>query len=240
MNSTPAVVLLVEDDPSIARFVGLALEGLPLELITCTSAEEAQLVLPERPCVMLITDLMLPGISGLKLIEWLRSSTSATCQVVVFSAGVDYAIAQQLDHLKVHQILRKPVSVIELVTCVQNVLESCSNRSTTVTSPNNTKPDAIDKFFCGDRELFLSYRASCSLQMPADQAEGSKYVSARDSAALRRLAHSLKSVFRLLGQEQAFSIAQSLEQACLREDWVILDKLWMQLENEMQIASSWH
>lgn len=243
MSSDLAVVLLVEDDPLIARFVGLALEGLPLELITCASAEEAQLVLPQQPCAMLITDLMLPGISGLKLIEWLRSSTSANCQVVVFSAGVDYATTQQLDHLNVHQVLRKPVSVIDLVTCVQKVLELNSSRleesTATLTPPNSTNTDVIDKFFCGDCELFFSYRASCSAQMPTDVAQGSKHLTARDSAAFRRLAHNLKSVFKLLGQEHAFSIARNLEQACLNEDWVMVDELWMRLVSEMQVVSSW-
>ena len=38
--STPKV-LLVEDDSSIARFVQMALEELPIELVTCANVPDA-------------------------------------------------------------------------------------------------------------------------------------------------------------------------------------------------------
>ena len=77
MNAPLPAVLLVEDDASIARFVALALEGLPLTLVSCTSAEQAQQLLQTQPFALLITDLMLPGASGVELIEWLRRSPQA-------------------------------------------------------------------------------------------------------------------------------------------------------------------
>jgi hypothetical protein len=42
MKPPPPVVVLVEDDPLIRRFVEIALEELSLDLVTCTTAEEAQ------------------------------------------------------------------------------------------------------------------------------------------------------------------------------------------------------
>ena len=111
MNAPLPAVLLVEDDASIARFVALALEGLPLTLVSCTSAEQAQQLLQTQPFALLITDLMLPGASGVELIEWLRRSPQAGCCAVVFSAGVRADVALQLEQLKVWRVLLKPVSV---------------------------------------------------------------------------------------------------------------------------------
>lgn len=41
MSPAPAHVLLVEDDPSIARFVAMVLDEMPLVLTVSTSAEDA-------------------------------------------------------------------------------------------------------------------------------------------------------------------------------------------------------
>ncbi len=56
----PPRVLLVEDDASIARFVQLALEELPIELVTCTNVRDAMQALQAHDTRLIITDLMLP------------------------------------------------------------------------------------------------------------------------------------------------------------------------------------
>ncbi|MFC4924788.1 response regulator [Delftia deserti] len=239
MNPTHPAVLLVEDDASIARFVTLALEGMPLTLVSCTSAEQAQQLLQSQPFALLITDLMLPGASGVELIEWLRCSPQAGCRAVVFSAGVRADVALRLEQLQVWGVLRKPVSVAQLVDCVEAVLAaqpagsagpaSVQAADTDANMPVDGGAAAVATYFGGDAALFHSYRASCLEQLPADVALGENLLAARDAAALRRLAHSLKSVLRLLGQEQSSGLAQALEQACLASDWPRAADAWRQL-----------
>lgn len=239
MNPAHPAVLLVEDDASIARFVTLALEGMPLNLVSCTSAEQAQRLLESQPFALLITDLMLPGASGVELIEWLRRSPQAGCSAVVFSAGVRADVAQRLEQLQVRGVLRKPVSVAQLVDCVESVLAAQpagsgvqaadADADAGADMPVGGGPAAVASYFGGDAALFHSYRASCLAQLPADVALGENLLAARDAAALRRLAHSLKSVLRLLGQEQASGLAQALEQACLASDWAGATDAWRQL-----------
>lgn len=245
MNPAHPAVLLVEDDASIARFVTLALEGMPLTLVSCTSAEQAQGLLQSQPFALLITDLMLPGASGVELIEWLRSSPQAGCSAVVFSAGVRADVALRLEQLQVWGVLRKPVSVAQLVDCVESVLAAQSTGSAGPASvqaadsdadadadadmPADGSPAAVASYFGGDAALFHSYRASCLAQLPDDVALGENLLAARNAAALRRLAHNLKSVLRLLGQEQASGLAQTLEQACLASDWAGATDAWRQL-----------
>jgi len=88
---------------------------------------------------------------------------------------------------------------------------------------------AVSSYFGGDAALFHSYRASCFAQLPDDVALGENLLAARDAAALRRLAHNLKSVLGLLGHEQASGLAQTLEQACLASDWAGATDAWRQL-----------
>lgn len=241
MNPAHPAVLLVEDDASIARFVTLALEGMPLTLVSCSSAEQAQSLLQSQPFALLITDLMLPGASGVELIEWLRSSPQAGCSAVVFSAGVRADVALRLEQLQVWGVLRKPVSVAQLVDCVESVLAAQPAGSPAPASvqaagadmpadmPADGGPAAVSSYFGGDAALFHSYRASCLAQLPDDVALGENLLAARDAAALRRLAHNLKSVLRLLGHEQASGLAQTLEQACLASDWAGATDAWRQL-----------
>lgn len=253
MNPAHPAVLLVEDDASIARFVTLALEGMPLTLVSCASAEQAQSLLQSQPFALLITDLMLPGASGVELIEWLRSSPQAGCSAVVFSAGVRADVALRLEQLQVWGVLRKPVSVAQLVDCVESVLAAQPAGSPAPASvqaagadvpvdmkadmpadvpadmPADGGPAAVSSYFGGDAALFHSYRASCLAQLPDDVALGENLLAARDAAALRRLAHNLKSVLRLLGHEQASGLAQTLEQACLASDWAGATDAWRQL-----------
>ncbi len=241
MNPAHPAVLLVEDDASIARFVTLALEGMPLTLVSCASAEQAQSLLQSQPFALLITDLMLPGASGVELIEWLRSSPQAGCSAVVFSAGVRADVALRLEQLQVWGVLRKPVSVAQLVDCVESVLAAQPAGSPAPASvqaaeadvpadmPADGGPAAVSSYFGGDAALFHSYRASCLAQLPDDVALGENLLAARDAAALRRLAHNLKSVLRLLGHEQASGLAQTLEQACLAGDWAGATDAWRQL-----------
>lgn len=234
MNPAYPAVLLVEDDAAIARFVTLALEGMPLTLVSCTSAEQAQRLLESQPFALLITDLMLPGASGVELIEWLRRSPHNGCSAVIFSAGVRADVALRLEPLQVWGVLRKPVSVAQLVDCVESVLAAQSpGRAGAHGADADVQADsgacAVSTYFGGDAALFHSYRASCLAQLPADVALGENLLAARDAAALRRLAHSLKSVLRLLGQEQASGLAQALEQSCLAGDWAGATDVWRQL-----------
>ena len=128
MSPTPARVLLVEDDPSIARFVAMALDEMSLVLTVCTSAEDAlEKMLPQADgpaCSLLITDLMLPGMSGVELIERLRLSPGGSVPTVVFSAGIDPEMQRRLESLQVLRILRKPVSVAQLLECVGSALQA--------------------------------------------------------------------------------------------------------------------
>ena len=53
-------VLLVEDDPSIRRFVQLALEDSEVELVQAGSLAAAINALRTGPSVLILCDLMLP------------------------------------------------------------------------------------------------------------------------------------------------------------------------------------
>ena len=223
-----ARILLVEDDPSIARFVGMALDVFDVDLTTCSTVAEALQVLQPDAFRLIITDLMLPGESGEQLIQRLQADPglAGAAPIAVYSAGLNPEVRQRLTALGAWRILSKPTPLNELEDCVSDALALTAGRvgaaETRPAEPPMSKPaatndlsaaeeDAIATHFAGDATLFKAYRASCHAQFRNDVLAGDAAVAAADWPALRRLAHSLKTVLLTLGRPHESSLARQLE-----------------------------
>jgi PAS domain S-box-containing protein len=70
------LALVVEDQPAIRRTMTRSLEGVGLNVIEARSAEEALTMVGDLAARLdlLVTDVVLPGLSGIKLAEQLRSA----------------------------------------------------------------------------------------------------------------------------------------------------------------------
>ncbi|AVS88916.1 hypothetical protein C8238_12290 [Paracidovorax avenae] len=226
------VVLLVEDDPSVARFVAMALEILPVAVETCPCVESALAWLRGHRAALIITDLMLPGESGMGLLRRLQAehALAAGARIVVLSAGLDHAIRQELAASGAWRALDKPVAVAALEQCVREALAdplvspgaAGAVPSVPAAPPvrgvgEGGMPDAedaaIQEYFGGDAVLFRAYRDACLLQFGRDAAEGDRALQSSDLAALRRLCHSLASVLRTLGRTDDGALAREVELA---------------------------
>lgn len=117
-------VLLVDDDASIRRLAELALEELPIDLVCCASAAEARAALAAAPAALLITDMMMPGESGLDLVTALAADPAlrGEARLAVFSAGLNAAMRARLAALGVWRCLDKPVPLQVLEACVLDAL----------------------------------------------------------------------------------------------------------------------
>lgn len=69
----PKRILIVDDDPNIRRLVALALtDDTPYEVSDVSSAEAALLHISRQPVDLLFTDLRMPGMNGIELIQRVR------------------------------------------------------------------------------------------------------------------------------------------------------------------------
>lgn len=228
-------VLLVEDDPSLQHFVQLALEELPIELLTCATVDQALLELERAPVELLLTDLMLPGRSGLDLLMQLHREPAlrAGARLAVFSAGLAPAVRQRLQALDVWRMLAKPCSIMALEACVRDALQALAP----VQAAPASGPDVdalVSEGFGGNRALYEAFLASCLQQFAHDVAAGDLACQQGDAQALRRLAHSLKSVLLTLGHPQAAQQAGVLEARSEQSDWATARPLWQELRQRLQ------
>jgi len=87
--------------------------------------------------------------------------------------------------------------------------------------------ELIARHFEGDATLFAAFKAASLAQFEDDIARGNAAVAADDRAVLRRIAHDLKSVLVLLGDEPGAACAAALEKAAatpapLADGWTAL------------------
>lgn len=93
--------LVVEDDPTLRRFVRLLLEGLDMEVAEVAEGRAAILhVAVHQPPDLVCLDLMLPELSGYEVLEYMRSEDKLRAvPILIMSARAlpqDRAYAEQV------------------------------------------------------------------------------------------------------------------------------------------------
>lgn len=218
MSAHRPCVLLIEDDLSLQRFVGAALEELPLDLIAVSSVDEGLAVLADKPVNLILTDLMMPGRSGFDLIDALAADPvlRGDAKLAVFSAGLDPQVRRRLTRPDVWRLLLKPCSLLELEDCVRSALPIDDEMPTAPVPAVVVDPrsKAIDVYFGGNAVLYDAFRASCMTQFCADITTGDDTIASSKLSALHHLAHSLKSVLLTLGHPIDSEQAMGLEKIC--------------------------
>ncbi len=113
-------VLVVEDEEKLRRVVELQLKTAGYEVEQAGTAEAA-LKLADRADVI-ITDLRLPGLSGLELLQNLRSQDQRTPVIVMTAFG---SIETAVEAMKAGAVdfLPKPFSLDHLMTVVNKAVE---------------------------------------------------------------------------------------------------------------------
>lgn len=222
-------VLLVEDDASVRRFVELALEDLPIALVSCATVAEAIRQFAQSPVHLLITDLMLPDESGFSLLRHLRGRPAAKVETrfVAYSAGITPEVREELESLGVWKVLDKPVALETLRQCVfDGIARSTAIHQSEAPHPADdlasAQAHALATYFAGNVQLYQDYRATCLQQFQLDAANADAAVAQRDAPALHRIGHSLKTVFRTIGDETGCEAARALEHAAATNNWEAL------------------
>jgi signal transduction histidine kinase/ActR/RegA family two-component response regulator len=114
-----ARILLVEDDPRVCAATVDALEDLDYEPVACGGGEEAIRLFQSQVFDLVITDVIMPEMTGPELIRYLKA-TSPHEFAVLFVTG--YVGEGETDDLRGHELLRKPFTVGALASAVSAAL----------------------------------------------------------------------------------------------------------------------
>ncbi|MFL6446963.1 MAG: sigma-54-dependent transcriptional regulator [Bryobacteraceae bacterium] len=116
-------ILVVEDDESLRRVMQVQLEKAGHRTSVAADAGQALEVLNRDAQDVLITDLNLPGMSGLELLKRVRTEHPETVTIVVTAYGT---VTSAVDAMKAgaYDYVMKPVHSYELKVLVDRVLEN--------------------------------------------------------------------------------------------------------------------
>jgi excisionase family DNA binding protein len=117
-------VLLVDDDAStMARYEG-AMSGwdLPLDVVRVGNGFEALIRIGETRPHLLVGDLSMPGVDGLRMIRTLRASEAYRDMAIVVTSGLDPATIRAMGLPDDIPVLPKPVAPEALRTAIEDVL----------------------------------------------------------------------------------------------------------------------
>lgn len=116
-------ILIVDDDPNIRRIVSLALtDDSPYEVQSVSSAEAALLHIARQPVDLLFTDIRMPGMSGLELVQRVRELDPKTA-VIVFTVSPEDLTQEKAAQLKIDCLLEKPISPERMRLAVDLLLD---------------------------------------------------------------------------------------------------------------------
>jgi signal transduction histidine kinase/CheY-like chemotaxis protein len=119
-----ARILLVEDDPRVRTATVGALEDLEYDPIACASGAEAIEAFKAQEFDLVISDVIMPEMTGPELIRHLKDISDREF-AVLFVTG--YVGEDGSDDLRSHELLRKPFTVGALASAVAAALARPAN-----------------------------------------------------------------------------------------------------------------
>ena len=118
-------VLVVDDEPALADSLQKILERESLRVLTASSGGEALEIIRREPVSVLLTDLMMPGMSGMDLLRASKSVAPETETVLMTAYGT---VENAVDAMKqgAYDFVTKPIKRAHLVRVVGKALEKRS------------------------------------------------------------------------------------------------------------------
>lgn len=130
-------VLIVEDEKYVSKSIELSIPWNKLNLnhyATCNNALDALKVLSNQNIDIVITDIQMPGLSGLDLCEKIRKKSPHT-QLIIISGHADFSYAKEALKYGILGYCLKPLDFEELIQCLKKAtsyFEVPKNHETTV------------------------------------------------------------------------------------------------------------
>ena len=115
-------ILVVDDDDSLRRVLQVQLEQDGYSVVTAASAQQAFSLLQLRAYDLVITDLRMPGLSGIEVLKQVKSQYPETVVIVLTAFGT---VETAVEAMKAgaYDFLTKPVHPEELSLVVARALD---------------------------------------------------------------------------------------------------------------------
>ncbi|MFV5698009.1 response regulator transcription factor [Flavobacterium sp. ZT3R17] len=121
MNKTKKIVL-AEDNSVLSLLLKFRLEKEGYKLLIAVDGKQAIELIEEHSPELILTDIMMPFVSGLEVISHVRNKLNMQTPIVVFSSAGQEEIVLKAFDLGATDFMSKPFSPHELVIRVKRLL----------------------------------------------------------------------------------------------------------------------
>ena len=111
-------VLIVDDEPRVVRFLRVSLSAHGYQVITASSGEEALRVFETEKPDVVVLDVVMPGMSGLKVLRAMRAASDVPIIVSSARGGLD----EEAMSLGATSYMKKPFLPEELANQIRSLL----------------------------------------------------------------------------------------------------------------------
>ena len=120
-NNTKPTALIIEDEPTLARNIGVFLEREGLQAEVALSGEDGILRFASNPAQVVILDYNLPGANGLEVLSRLLATAPNTRVIMITGSGSEDTAMAALKG-GAADYLKKPIELAALRLVVHRVL----------------------------------------------------------------------------------------------------------------------
>ncbi|HEV2287644.1 MAG TPA: sigma-54 dependent transcriptional regulator [Candidatus Acidoferrales bacterium] len=119
----PASILIVDDETGIRQSLSALLRDEGYEVQAVSSGEECLDAVKHRPFDLILLDVWLPGMDGLKTLELLNERDGNMPMVLMISGHAKIEIAVRATKLGAFDFIEKPLSLEKTVLAIKNALD---------------------------------------------------------------------------------------------------------------------
>jgi putative two-component system response regulator len=174
-------ILVIDDESVIRMLVVEILEAAGHEVMSAESAEHALTLLDETDFDLVVSDVIMPGLSGLELLEAVRARRASLPVVLVTGAGTYDTLSQALTR-GAAGLVTKPFAHADLQSAVADALERATRSrddlrerllAPTLASALANAIEARDSYLHGhcERLAALAVRIAELLALPPEEVE---------------------------------------------------------------------
>ena len=118
MTSQAPIVLVVDDDAMALSLMGEVLSGT-CEVVTTSTAEHALEVLRTREVAVVLADHMLPGMTGVELLDSAHRLRPSAARILVTASERVSVFKEAVNRARIHRLLVKPVRWLDLPDIIE-------------------------------------------------------------------------------------------------------------------------
>ena len=116
------VVLYVEDEKIVRDQTHLILKDFVKEMYVASSGEEGIKIALEKEVDVIVTDILMPGISGLEMLKKLKTEHNRTIPAIITTAFNETEYLMEAISLKVDGFIMKPINARDLISHIYTAI----------------------------------------------------------------------------------------------------------------------